>query len=51
VTRRRGWRGARVVWTPLCGPPLLAKRAPQLASQQASALGHNEIGPELVLLG
>ena len=20
VTRRRGWRGRRVVWTPLCGP-------------------------------
>jgi hypothetical protein len=44
VTRRRGWRGGRVVWTPLCGPPFFAKRALQLASEQASALGHGEIG-------
>jgi len=51
VTRRRGWRGAMVVWTPLCGPPLLAKRALHLASQQASALGHGVVGPEHVLLG
>jgi ATP-dependent Clp protease ATP-binding subunit ClpA len=51
VTRRRGWRGGGVVWTPLCGPPFLAKRALQLASQQASVLGHDVIGPELVLLG
>ena len=51
VTRRRGWRGARVVWTPLCGPPFLAKRALQLAGERAGALGHDEIGPELVLLG
>jgi len=35
VTRRRRWRGRRVVWTPLCGPPLLAKRALQLATEQA----------------
>jgi hypothetical protein len=40
-----------VVWTPLCGPPLVAKRALQLASQQAHALGHNEIRPEHLLLG
>ena len=51
VTRRRGWRGAGVVWTPLCGPPFLAKRALQLAGERASALGHDEIGPEHVLLG
>jgi ATP-dependent Clp protease ATP-binding subunit ClpA len=51
VTRRRGWRGGRVVWTPLCGPPFLAKRALQLASEQASALGHGEVGPEHVVLG
>jgi ATP-dependent Clp protease ATP-binding subunit ClpA len=51
VTRRRGWRGGRVVWTPLCGPPFFAKRALQLASEQASALGHGEVGPEHVLLG
>jgi ATP-dependent Clp protease ATP-binding subunit ClpA len=51
VTRRRGWRGTRVVWTPLCGPPFFAKRALQLAGQQASALGHDAVGPEHVLLG
>jgi len=51
VTRRRGWRGGRVVWTPLCGPPFFAKRALQLASEQASALGHGEVGPVHVVLG
>jgi ATP-dependent Clp protease ATP-binding subunit ClpA len=51
VTRRRSWRGARVVWTPLCGPPFLAKRALQLASQRAIALGHGAVGPGHVLLG
>ena len=51
VTRRRGWRGARVVWTPLCGPPFVAKRALQLASEQAQALGHREVWPEHLLLG
>jgi ATP-dependent Clp protease ATP-binding subunit ClpA len=51
VTRRRWWRGARVVWTPLCGPPLVAKRALQLASEQAHALGHGEVSPEHLLLG
>ncbi len=51
VTRRRWWRGARVVWTPLCGPPLIAKRALQLASEQAHALGHREVRPEHLLLG
>jgi ATP-dependent Clp protease ATP-binding subunit ClpA len=51
VTRRRWWRGPRVVWTPLCGPPLVAKRALQLASQQAHALGHSEVRPEHLLLG
>jgi len=51
VTRRRGWRGGGVVWTPLCGPPFFAKRALQLAGQQASVLGHGVVGPEHVLLG
>jgi ATP-dependent Clp protease ATP-binding subunit ClpA len=51
VTRRRWWRGSRVVWTPLCGPPFLAKRALQLASQQGQALGHGEVRPEHLLLG
>jgi hypothetical protein len=39
------------VWTPLCGPPLFAKRALQLAGERARALGHNEVGPEHLLLG
>jgi ATP-dependent Clp protease ATP-binding subunit ClpA len=51
ITRRPRWRGARVVWTPLCGPPLIAKRALQLASEQAHALGHREVRPEHLLLG
>ena len=51
VTRRRWWQGARVVWTPLCGPPLVAKRALQLAGAQAQALGHREVWPEHLLLG
>jgi ATP-dependent Clp protease ATP-binding subunit ClpA len=51
VTRRRGWRGGRVVWTPLCGPPFLAKHAVQLASEQAHALGHSQVQPEHLLLG
>ena len=51
VTRRPGWRGGRVVWTPLCGPPFVAKRALHLAGQQARAFGHVEVGPEHVLLG
>jgi ATP-dependent Clp protease ATP-binding subunit ClpA len=51
VTRRRSWRGTRVVWTPLCGPPFLAKRALQLASEQASSLGHGAVEPGHVLLG
>ena len=51
VTRRRGWWGRRVVWTPLCGPPLVAKRALQLASEQAHALGHGQVSPEHLLLG
>jgi ATP-dependent Clp protease ATP-binding subunit ClpA len=51
VTRRHRWRGARVVWTPLCGPPFVAKRALHLASEQAHVLGHGEVSPEHVLLG
>jgi ATP-dependent Clp protease ATP-binding subunit ClpA len=51
VTRRPGWRGGRVVWTPLCGPPLAAKRALHRASEQASALGHPEVRPEHLMLG
>jgi hypothetical protein len=51
VTRRRGWRGARVVWTPLCGPPFVAKRAVWLASEHAQAFGHGGVTAEHLLLG
>jgi ATP-dependent Clp protease ATP-binding subunit ClpA len=51
VTRRRGWRGARVVWTPLCGPPFVAKHAVQLASEHAQAFGHGGVTAEHLLLG
>jgi ClpA/ClpB-like protein len=51
VTRRRSWWGRRVVWTPLCGPPLGAKRALWLASEQAQALGQDQVRPEHLLLG
>lgn len=47
VTRRPAWRGGRVVWTPLYGPPLVAKRALHLASQQASTLGHRAVSPDI----
>jgi hypothetical protein len=47
--RRRGV--GRVAWTPLCGPPFLAKRVMGLAIRQAGALGGVMIGPELLLLG
>jgi ATP-dependent Clp protease ATP-binding subunit ClpA len=51
VTRRRGWRGGRVVWTPLCDPPLVAKRALHLAGEQASALGQLAVSPDHLVLG
>ena len=51
VTRRHRWRASRVVWTPLCGPPFVAKRALQLADEQAHTLGQDQVGPEHVLLG
>jgi ATP-dependent Clp protease ATP-binding subunit ClpA len=51
VTRRRSWRGRRVVWTPLCGPPFLAKHVVQLASEFAGGMGVGEVQPEHLLLG
>jgi ATP-dependent Clp protease ATP-binding subunit ClpA len=51
VTRRRRWWGRRVVWTPLCGPPFLAKHAVQLASEFAGEMGVGEVQPEHLLLG
>jgi hypothetical protein len=47
--RRRGV--GRVAWTPLCGPPFLAKRVVGLAHRRAGAVGTVGIGPELLLLG
>jgi hypothetical protein len=37
--------------TPLEGPPRLTAQATWLASQEAKAIGHGVIGPELLLLG
>jgi hypothetical protein len=37
--------------TPLRDPPLLAVQALHHAGEQARALGHGEVGPELLLLG
>jgi ATP-dependent Clp protease ATP-binding subunit ClpA len=51
VTRRRWWRGGRVTWTPLCGPPFFAKRALQLASEQVRTLGRGAVTPEHLLAG
>ena len=51
MTRRHRWRASRVVWTPLCGPPFVARRALQVAGEQAQAFGHDQVGPEHVLLG
>jgi hypothetical protein len=47
--RRRGV--GRVAWTPLCGPPFLAKRVVGLAIRRAGSLGGVMIGPELLVLG
>jgi hypothetical protein len=51
ATRARRGGVGRVPRTPLCGPPLLTTQATYLASQQAKALGHGAVGPELLLLG
>ena len=51
ATRARRGGVGRVPRTPLCGPPMLTTQATYLASQQAKALGHRAVGPELLLLG
>jgi hypothetical protein len=51
ATRARRGGVGRVPRTPLCGPPFLTTPATYLASQQAEALGHGAVGPELLLLG
>ena len=48
-SRRRGERAA--CYGPLAGKALLAKRAFELAWQEAGAAGHLEIGPEHLVLG
>jgi ATP-dependent Clp protease ATP-binding subunit ClpA len=47
--RRRGV--GRVPRTPLQDPPVLAVQALHLAGERAKALGHDAVGPELLLLG
>jgi hypothetical protein len=47
--RRRGV--GRVPRTPLQEPPVLATQALGLARQRARELGHDQVGPELLLLG
>jgi len=51
ATRARGGGVGRVPRTPLPDPPMLATQALVHAGEQARALGIEEIGPELVLLG
>jgi len=51
ATRARRGGVGRVPRTPLCGPPRLTTQATYLAGQQAEALGHGAVGPELLLLG
>jgi ATP-dependent Clp protease ATP-binding subunit ClpA len=50
VRARRGGVG-RVPRTPLEGPAVLTTQATWLASRQAEALGHDAVGPEVLLLG
>jgi ATP-dependent Clp protease ATP-binding subunit ClpA len=47
---RRGGR-ARVPRTPLRDPPMLLTQVLHHAGEQARALGHHAVGPELLLLG
>jgi len=51
ATRARRGGVGRVPRTPLRDPPLLVTQALYLAGEQARALGHGVVGPELLLLG
>ena len=51
ATRARRGGVGRVPRTPLQGPPVLAAQALSLAREHAKALGHSQVGPELLLLG
>src|SRR5579862_987794 len=51
ASRRPWWRGGGRRRTPLCGPPLFAKRALYLASYQAQSRGAAVVTPEHLLYG
>jgi hypothetical protein len=51
ASRRPWWRGGGRRSTPLCGKPLFAKRALQLAAEHAEAGGSAGVTPEHLLYG
>lgn len=51
VSRRPWWRGGGRRRTPLCGPPLFAKRALWLAACYAEGQGEAAVAPEHLLYG
>ena len=51
VMRRPWWRGRPAAWTPLCGKPVLIKRALEFAVAEADRRGDTALGSEHVLLG
>jgi hypothetical protein len=51
ASRRPWWRGGGRRRTPLCGPPLFAKRALQLAADRAEARDPAGVTPEHLLYG
>jgi hypothetical protein len=51
ASRRPWWRGGGRRRTPLCGPPLFAKRALALAAEYAETHGQRVVGPRQLLYG
>jgi len=51
ASRRPWWRGGGRRRTPLCGPPIFAKRALQLAASHADSRGEAAVTPEHLLYG
>ena len=51
ASRRPWWRGGGRQRTPLCGRPLFAKRALELAAARAEADGQGAVGPWHLLYG
>jgi hypothetical protein len=49
VIRRPWWRGGGPAWTPLCGKPLLIKRALELAGRSADAGGRDVTADDVAL--